>query len=206
MVITLTELGELPVAAAAANERDAKRQAVRPDSAGHRQGRVVEQVDKVGVLAQTPVELDRIGLHGGHAVVCGRSGHHQQVHPRPQGISLLAEQLELGLCVKEVGRAELLAISNDAAHRLDDSGLVRVKKGPDGGVTLGHQRTAVEQLRRLLERRKVDVYWRAAHGLQALDGLGKCSFGLRVAKEFELVRHTKVKVRRQGAAGQRQSA
>jgi magnesium chelatase subunit H len=141
------------------------------------------------------------GRHGtetctGCARRCAGASDVRAMAPCPERIGALAEQLELGLCVKEVCSAELFAIGNDAAHRLDHILVMRVEKRPDRGVTLGHQRTAVEQLRRLLERRKVQPHGRAAHGLQALDGLGKCSFGQRVAKELELLRHTKHKAGR----------
>src|SRR5206468_12809775 len=48
----LAEVGELPVAAAAADEGDARRQSVRAQARGHRERRLIEQVDEVGVDAQ----------------------------------------------------------------------------------------------------------------------------------------------------------
>ena len=200
MVITLTELGELPVAAAAADQRDAKRQAVRPDRAGHRQGGIVEQVDEVGVFTQAPVELDRVGLHGGHAVVRGCGRHHQQVQAGPQGIGLLAEQLELGLRVIEVGRAELFTIGNDAAHRLDHRSLLGVKERADGGVALGHQRAAVEQLCSLFEGRKVQPHRLSAHAFKACHSFFKSGFGQAIAKKLQLVGHAKHKAGWKGLA------
>ena len=83
VVVALAELGQLQVAAAAADQRDAEGQAVGAQAAGHRDRGVVEQVDEVGVGAQVAVERHRVGLHRLDRVVRGRGRHQQHVDVAP---------------------------------------------------------------------------------------------------------------------------
>ena len=79
MVVTLAQVGQLPVAAGRADQRDAKGQAIGPQAAGHRDRGIVQQVDEVGVGAQVAVQRHGVGLHLRHGVVRGRGGHQQHV-------------------------------------------------------------------------------------------------------------------------------
>ena len=61
---------------------------------------------------------------------------------------MLAVAAQLGLRGVQVSSAVVAVLGNDAAHRLDHLGFVRIKKRLDGGVALGHQRAVVKQVSR----------------------------------------------------------
>ena len=198
MVVTLAQVGQLPVAARRANQRDAKGQAIGTQHTGHRQRRVVEQVDEVGVVAQVAVEHHRVGLHLRNGVVRGRGGHQQHVDDIPHAVCDLCQAQHLHFGGAVIGGAVVAAFANDAAHGLHHVLGVRVKKRLNGSVTLCHQRAFVQHGGGLQMRRHVDGHWLATQGTHLRDGRIEGLLGLHVAKEFKLLWHTKLELCRQG--------
>ncbi len=183
VVEALAQLGQLEVAAAAADQRDAEGQAVVAQAARHRDRRVVEQVHEVGVLAQVAVERDRRGQHLLDRVVRRRGGHQQHVDVVPHRGRALAQRVQLRAGVDEVGRAVAPAGGQDAAHRLDHLVFVRIEEAAHRRIALGHQRAVVEQRGRLRQRRVVDRDRRAAQRLHLRDRVLEGRSRQRVAEE-----------------------
>ena len=143
-MITLAQLGQLPVAAALADQSDAKRQSIGAYAAGHRDGGVVQQIDKIGVETQVAVKCNRVCLHLGDGVVGRRRGHQQDLNVTPHGSSLLSAELQLCLRLVEISRTVLAAFGDDSAHRLDHLVFMHIKKVPNGRITFGHQRAFIK--------------------------------------------------------------
>ena len=194
MVVALPQLGQLPVAAAGADQGDAKGQTVGPQAAGHRDGGVVQQIDKVGVGTQIAVELHRASKHLRYLVVCWRGGYQQYVHALPHVRRLLPEATQPGLGLVQVGGAVGPTLRKDAAHRFHHTLFVRIKEVPHGGVALGHQCTFVQQGSGLCQRLIGNRHWRATEGLELFNRLPKCIPGLVVAKKIQRVRDAKTEV------------
>ena len=196
MVITLAQLGELQVATAQPNQRDAERHAIRAQAARHRDRGVVEQVDEVGVSAEVAVEHERGGLHGLDRVVRRRGRYEQQVDVVPHRCDSLGQGAQLDLRIDEVSRAVAATGCEDAAHRLDYVDLVRIEEFAHRGIALGNQGAVIKQCSDGTERRVIDGELNAAHVLEAHDGV--CEGGLRcvVAEEGQTRGHTESKTLR----------
>ncbi len=123
----------------------------------------------------------------------GGRGHQQHVNVVPHFGGLLAISVQLGLRLEQVGGTVLAPLGNDAAHRLDHLVLMRVKKRPDGRITLGDQRAFIQQRGALRQRCVVNAHRHTAQGAQPFDRLVKRRLRLRVAKEFQHRRHTETK-------------
>ena len=91
VVIALTKVCKLQVAAAAAYQGDAKWKAIWPEAAGHRDRCVVEQIHEVGIRAEVTVKYDRIFLYLVDRVVRRRGRQQQNIDDIPHGFSLLTQ-------------------------------------------------------------------------------------------------------------------
>ena len=90
------DAGELRVAAAGRQQRNAERRAVGAQRDGNGDAGKVEQVDEVGVGAEPRVGTERVGLDLGH----GGGGRHGRHHQRVDATQRLARQrAQLGQAV-----------------------------------------------------------------------------------------------------------
>ena len=144
MVVALAQLSQLPVAAALANQCDAKRQAIGAYAARHRDGGVIQQINKIGIETQIAVKRNRICMHLGDGVVSGRRGHQQDINVTPHKSGLLSAKLQLCLRLVKIGRIVLAPFGDDGAYRLNHLVFMHIKKVPNGRITFGHQRALIK--------------------------------------------------------------
>ena len=78
--------GEEPVPAARRDQREARRQAVGPEAARHRERAEVEQIDEVRVGPEFAVGADRVDFKFGAGDRPRVGRHHQYVDVLPQGV------------------------------------------------------------------------------------------------------------------------
>ena len=96
---------------------------------------------------------------------------------------MLGQGAQLDLRIDKVGRAVATTGREDAAHRLDDVGFVRVEELAHRGITLGDQCAVVEECGDLGEWLVVDSDLHAAHCFKPRDRFCECSFRCVVAEE-----------------------
>ena len=165
------------------------------EAGGHGHRGQIEQVDKIGVMAQVGVEPDRVGLHRRNGV--GRAGGRgdQAVNAVPNGQRLLLQFFQAVQRGKGVRGGYLDALlGDDARHRVQRFRL-GLDKVPDGLVTLGHPRAFIEQGRHRAKRPQVHGHRRATQGGQVRHRPGKLGRTFRVAMKLQVfhARHTKAK-------------
>ena len=92
---------------------------------------------------------------------------------------------------KHVGCTELPPRRDDASHRLNDIVLMLVKERTNGGVTLCHQRAAIQQVSHVCQRCVVDGHGLPAHLAQPRNRLFERLRRLRITEKFQLRGHAK---------------
>ncbi len=197
------------VCPAAPDQRDAVRQAAGRalvgEAARHRDGRQVEQIDEVGVVAELRVQRDRIGLDGGDGVDRRRRGDDQAVDVAPGRQGGVLQFLQPVKRREGVRCGQPAARFGDcASHRVQGLGLC-FDEGTDRRVTLGHPRALVQQPGDVAEGRQIDLDRHAAQRAQVLDRLCELSSPAVVAVEDQVLRprHTEAERRRAEVAAVR---
>ena len=139
------ERGKERVAPGRGDERDARRAAVAPEGAGHRDGAEVEEVDEVRVGAEAGVGADRVGGDLGEGADVRDRGDDENVDAAPEGLGRAAELGEAVLAGERIGGGVAACTLDDAAgDRVERLGL-RLDELADRLVALGDPGALVEE-------------------------------------------------------------
>jgi hypothetical protein len=198
------QLGQLPVAAGAADQGDATRQAVGPDADRHRQRGQVHQVDEIGGGAERAVAAYRVGAHRLDGARSRQLGHAQHIDVAPHPRGRHGKRLQRVLRLEHIGRTEAGAGGQDRAQRLNHRCGLRVEKAVHCQVALCHQCVFVPQVGSRRQRRTVDRHRGSAACRQPGAGRVEAGSRLRIAVGKQPVGHAEAEGGRQRRRRHRQ--
>ncbi len=106
------------------NQRDARRQSIGTERAGHRDRTQVEQVDEIRVMPEVAVALDRRGGDLREFVVGAGGRNCQHVHIRPLCIAAMPQRAQAVTPLEGIGGAPFRSAGDDLPHhRIDGVGM-----------------------------------------------------------------------------------
>ena len=171
------------VAPPRADQCEAGGAAVLAQRPRHGDGGEVEQVDEVSIGAEPRVGADRVGRHLPQRRSTGRGGHGQRIDAAPNRLGGALQRLQAIETGEGVGGGERLGFVDDAPRDGMHIARMLAEKRADRRVALGHPGAFVEQRRRLVEGRHIDLDQFSAEIPQQLHAGAPGCLGGGVAEE-----------------------